>query len=242
MNNAGKRILKDHRIVDRVDINGENNCFITLKDHKENFENNPTTRLINPAKNELGRISKVILEKINTQIRTSYNLNQWKSTSNVIEWFSNIEDKQTHKFMMFDVKDFYPSINEKLLINAIKFAERSLTLDQKDKEIIFHSRKSLLFIKSDSWVKKGDKLFDVTMGAYDSAEIWELVGCFILSSIPAKYKKENIGLYRQAVKPSFFSFFFILFIFFQQCHFFSFFAHFVIFFHFFLNFRQKNIF
>ena len=39
VNNAGKRILKDHRIVDRVDINGENNCFITLKDHKENFEN-----------------------------------------------------------------------------------------------------------------------------------------------------------------------------------------------------------
>ena len=34
------------------------------------------------------------------------------------------------------------------------------------------------------------------MGAYDGAEICELVGCFILSSIPAKYKKENIGLYR----------------------------------------------
>ena len=93
--------------------------------------------------------------------------------------------------MMFDVKDFYPSINERLLINAIKFAERSLTLDQKDKEIIFHSRKSLLFNKSDSWVKKGDKLFDVTMGAYDGAEICELVGCFILSSIPAKYKKKR---------------------------------------------------
>ena len=196
MNSTGKRILKDHRIVDRVDINGENNCFITLKDHKENFGNNPTTRLINPAKNELGRISKVILEKINTQLRTSLNLNQWKSTSNVIEWFSNIKDKHKHKFMMFDVKDFYPSISEKLLTNAIKFAERSLTLNQKDKEIIFHSRKSLLFNKNDSWVKKGDKLFDVTMGAYDGAEVCELVGCFILSSIPAMYKKENIGLYR----------------------------------------------
>ena len=58
----GKRIMKDLNIIDRMCINGEDNCFITLKDHKDNFQNNPTTRLINPAKNELGRISKSILE------------------------------------------------------------------------------------------------------------------------------------------------------------------------------------
>ena len=179
-----------------MDINGENNCFITLKDHKENFENNPSTRLINPAKNELGRISKVILEKVNKQLRTSLNLNQWKSTSNVIEWFTNIKEKHKHKFMMFDVKDFYPSITEKLLHNAIKFAEKTLSISQKDKEIIYHSRKSLLFNKNESWVKKGDNLFDVTMGAYGGAEVCETVGCFILASIPSTYKKENIGLYR----------------------------------------------
>ena len=39
-------------------------------------------------------------------------------------------------------------------------------------------------------------MFDVTMGAYDGAEICELVGCFILASLPAKYKKSDIGLYR----------------------------------------------
>ena len=44
---------------------GKNNCFISLKGHKENFQNNPTVRLINPAKNKLGKISKVILDKIN---------------------------------------------------------------------------------------------------------------------------------------------------------------------------------
>ena len=169
VDSAGKEILKDHSIVDRVDINGRNSCFITFKDHKVNFENNPTTRLINPAKNELGRISKVILEKLNTQLRTTLNLNQWKSTSNVTEWFSNIKEKQKHKFMMFDVKEFYPSINEKLLNNAIQFAERTLSISQKDKEIILHSRKSLLFNKNDNWVKKGNTLFDVTMGAYDGA-------------------------------------------------------------------------
>ena len=43
---------------------GKQNCFITLKDHKLNFQNNPTVRLLNKAKNEPGRISKSILDKI----------------------------------------------------------------------------------------------------------------------------------------------------------------------------------
>ena len=45
--------------------NEEGSSFITIKDHKENFDKHPTGRLINPAKNELGRISKLILDKIN---------------------------------------------------------------------------------------------------------------------------------------------------------------------------------
>ena len=45
--------------------NGKQNCFITLKYHKPNFQNNPKVKLLNPAKNELGRISKTILDKIN---------------------------------------------------------------------------------------------------------------------------------------------------------------------------------
>ena len=44
-------------------VNGKQNCFITLKDHKSNFQNNPTIRLCNPAKNELGRIKKTILDE-----------------------------------------------------------------------------------------------------------------------------------------------------------------------------------
>ena len=190
VNSSGKEIMKDHHIVERMTINGENNCFVTLKDHKENFANNPTTRLINPAKNELGRISKTILESINSNLRNKFNLNQWKCTEEVIDWFKNINKKNKHTFMMFDVKDFYPSITEKLLKNAIKFAEKSIQISQKDKEIIFHSRKSLLFSKNESWVKKGNRLFDVTMGAFDGGEICELVSCFILSTIPDRYNKK----------------------------------------------------
>ena len=50
--------MKNKTALDRMFINGKNNCFITMKDHKQNFLNNPKTRLLYPAKNELGRISK----------------------------------------------------------------------------------------------------------------------------------------------------------------------------------------
>ena len=62
---GGKRILNDKDLVKRLHINGYSNCFITMKDHKENFGNKPSVRLINLAKNQIGRISKVILDKIN---------------------------------------------------------------------------------------------------------------------------------------------------------------------------------
>ena len=65
---AGKQILKKYETLNRIEINVENNCFFT-RDHKDNFANNPQVRLKNPAKNELGRISKVILDKINLAIR-----------------------------------------------------------------------------------------------------------------------------------------------------------------------------
>ena len=61
----------------RMFVNGKQNCFITLKDHKPNFQNNPSVRLLNPAIKELDRISKTILDKINVNLRNSLHLNQW---------------------------------------------------------------------------------------------------------------------------------------------------------------------
>ena len=58
----------DKEILDRMDIITKNTYFITLKDHKENFLNNPTVRLMHPAKNELGGISKAILHNINKRL------------------------------------------------------------------------------------------------------------------------------------------------------------------------------
>ena len=56
-------------VLDRIQVNGKEECFIILIDHKPHCENNATARLINSAKSEIGRISKVILENIFVYLR-----------------------------------------------------------------------------------------------------------------------------------------------------------------------------
>ena len=74
----------------------EGNSFITIKDHKENFDKHPTIWLINPANNELGRISKLksILDKINKKNSQKLELNQFKNTDEVIDWSKQIKNKK----------------------------------------------------------------------------------------------------------------------------------------------------
>ena len=55
-----------------------------------------------------------------------------------------IEEKSKYKFIVFGIKDFYPSIKETLLIKAITFAEKLVNITNEDKIIIKHARKSLL--------------------------------------------------------------------------------------------------
>ena len=62
-------------------------AFITLKDHKDNFANRPTCRLINPSKNEVGSISKQILEEVNRELLNATKVNQWKNMSSVLQWY-----------------------------------------------------------------------------------------------------------------------------------------------------------
>ena len=68
INEQGKKIANKKSILDRIQVNGKEECFITLKDHKPNFGNIAMARLINPAKNEIGRISKVILKNVNKEL------------------------------------------------------------------------------------------------------------------------------------------------------------------------------
>ena len=114
-----KEIATNLDLSDRIAQLSEKDAFITLKDHKDNFQNNLTCRLINPAKSEMGRISKSILENIVSQLVTSSGLNQWRSTSVVIDWFKEIPQKSQRRLMKFDIYNFYPSITEELIIIII---------------------------------------------------------------------------------------------------------------------------
>ena len=71
-----------------------------------------------------------------------------------------------------------------------------VNITQRDIQVMFHSRKSLSYNNRVPWVKKEGTGFDVTMGAYDGAEICVLIGIFMLSLLATKYDSKNIGLYR----------------------------------------------
>ena len=63
-----------------------------------------------------------------------------------------IESKSSQKFLMFEVKDFYPTINKGLLIKALEFAKQHVAIKAKDRETIFHARKCLLFNEREPWI------------------------------------------------------------------------------------------
>ena len=97
---------------------------------------------------------------------------------------------------MFDIKDFYPSISKELLTDALTFAETIINLDDYDKKIIHHSRKSLLFNQEQTWMKKRSDLFDVLMGPYDGVEVCELTAIFLMNLLGQQHSTKDISLYR----------------------------------------------
>ena len=133
---------------DRIKEMAEKEAFITLKDRKENFLNNPTCRLINPAKSNIGRVSKVILEKVNSAVRSQLKANQWRNSEAVIERFNDLSSKQCLTFLMFDIVDFYPSIIENLLEQSLlktswnEFAIQFIEITPEDVRVIMHAKRS----------------------------------------------------------------------------------------------------
>ena len=92
-NKDAARIAQNLNLEDRIEALSESQCFIIIKDLKENFPGIIECRLINPAKTNIGVISKKILEKINKNIRTITVSNQWRNTTQVLDWFKNLENK-----------------------------------------------------------------------------------------------------------------------------------------------------
>ena len=168
--------------------------FFTLKDHKSDFTANPSVRIINPTKPEIGRISKKILERIVCEVKMITKLKQWKNSVSVIDWFKQIPDKKNKTFIQIDIESYYPSITPEILTRVLDWASNYITISQEEREIIMKSKESFLFIGETPWVKKGNSNFDIGMGAWDGAESTDLVGLFMLWEM--RNLKADIGLFR----------------------------------------------
>ena len=59
---------KNIQLSDRIECVAKTPAFITLEDHKDNFQSSLHCRLINPSRNKLGKVSKSILENINLHL------------------------------------------------------------------------------------------------------------------------------------------------------------------------------
>ena len=88
------------------------------------------------------------------------------------------------------------SITGNLFKKALTFAEAHTLLSDEDKAITQHARKSLLFNDQQTWIMRDSGLFDVTMIAFDGAEVCELIGKYLLYELSTLYAKKDIGLYR----------------------------------------------
>ena len=81
-------------------------------------------------------------------------------------------------------------MTEQLLKEALDFANSYVNILEKGKNIINHARKSLLFKKQLTWIKKESRLFDVLNGRIRRSKICELVGNFLLYALSLKYNKK----------------------------------------------------
>ena len=95
-----------------------------LKNTEENFNLKLPYHLINPSKSELGKVSKHKLEKTNKILVQHLNANQWKNSTNVMKFFSALENKNSYPFIKFDIQEFYPSIADGILKRIPRYARR----------------------------------------------------------------------------------------------------------------------
>ena len=95
-----KGIASKLEIDDRVYATSHRQAFITLKDHKPNFQNVQSCRLLNPTKSEIGRVSKKIVEKINlivrdkSKVKNSLKSKSTKTTRKLIKTLLRISQRR----------------------------------------------------------------------------------------------------------------------------------------------------
>ena len=68
INKSAKKIGNRLNLEDRIKKLQESESYITIKDHKDDFPHKISCKLINPSMSDIGKISIVIIDKINTKL------------------------------------------------------------------------------------------------------------------------------------------------------------------------------
>ena len=120
-----------------------------------------------------------------------------RNSYGTIEWFRKIKNKCKATFLQFNIIDFYPSITKKIytLIDSINYARKYVDITKEQYEIILAYRKTVLKNNGSTWVKTGSDNFDVPIGGYDTSQIADLVGLYVLDILSRIISPEQMRLY-----------------------------------------------
>ena len=177
------------KVEDRIE--NIKNYFITVKDHKGDFQNNPACTLINLSKTQKGKISKDTC----TMLRTALNESQWRYTNDCIKWFTDYDKNDKCSFIKYDIKEFYPTITEKAVDEKLKLAKEYILILEDKINIIKHCCKSILYHNEELWIKKGDSdNFGNPIGSFDGAKLSEFIWCLLLYNVNSIIDPCNRGL------------------------------------------------
>ncbi|GFS08782.1 hypothetical protein ElyMa_003021700 [Elysia marginata] len=110
-----------------------------------------------------------------------------------MKWVNSIDDQISHNMITFDICNFYPSITEKLRHKSLLITSNYVAVSKDEIDIITHAKRTTLYKDGQPWCMTGSN-FDVTMGSFDRAETWELVGLYLLSQL--QHLDIKVGLYR----------------------------------------------
>ena len=67
--------------------------------------------------------------------------NLWTSTSDTLQWFENIKNKQRKTFIIFDIVNYYLSITAQLLQRALDFAAKITNITTEERKNNYASKK-----------------------------------------------------------------------------------------------------
>ena len=110
------------KVEQRLERYEEKEAFLAIKDHKTQFPRRVECTLLNPSKNQLGKVSKYILDTTIRKLLDKTKLHSRKNTNEVIQWFKNIPDKKRYNFITVDVRAMYPNITRETVSEALQWA------------------------------------------------------------------------------------------------------------------------